>query len=151
MALPISASRPLSKEKAAAVLRPQSKRQVVCHFSNNDNGRGDGSSSNDDDCNNGDGDGSGKNILGIILMETRNSLPEYTGNFYLPQWLAYPDVHPYDIFWRMGIGEDYVMKYGKWLYSISKEAQREYRRYFKPPKGWEDWEDEEDEGHGNKY
>ena len=91
------------------------------------------------------GDGGGKNMLGIVLMEIRNSLPEYTGTFYLPQWLAYPDVHPYDIFWRMGTGEDYIMKYGEWFYSISEDAQKEYKRYFKPPKDWEDGEDEEDD------
>jgi len=92
------------------------------------------------------GNDSGKNMLGTILMKVRNSLPDYTGTFYLPQWLAYPDVHPYDIFWRMGTGEDYIMKYGKWFYSISEDAQREYKRYFKPSKDWEDTDDEEDEG-----
>ncbi|WP_379138316.1 NADAR family protein [Paenibacillus sp. sgz500958] len=83
------------------------------------------------------GDGTGKNMLGVILMEIRSSLPEYTGEFYLPQWIAYPDIHPYDIFWRMGMGEGYVMEYGQWFYGLSKEAQEEYNHYFVPPREWE--------------
>lgn len=83
------------------------------------------------------GDGSGKNMLGIILMEVRNSLPEYTGTYFQPQWIAYPGVHPYEMFWRMGSGEDYVMNLGQWFYSLSEEARREYNRYYKPPKDWE--------------
>ncbi len=83
------------------------------------------------------GDGSGKNMLGVILMELRNSLEGYSEKFYLPQWLAYPNIHPYDMFWRMGEGETYVMNLAEWFYKLSTEAQREYETYFVAPKEWE--------------
>ncbi|WP_281886537.1 NADAR family protein [Paenibacillus sp. YYML68] len=54
------------------------------------------------------GDGTGKNMLGLILMEVRNSLEEYEEEFYLPQWMAFPGIHPFDMFWRKGKGEEYV-------------------------------------------
>lgn len=83
------------------------------------------------------GNGSGKNMLGKILMEFRNNLDEYTGEFYLPQWLSYLDIHPLDMFWRMGTGETYVMKLAEWFDKLSPEAQKEYESYFTPPKEWE--------------
>lgn len=84
------------------------------------------------------GDGKGKNMLGKILMEVRNSLEGYSEKFYLPQWIAYPGIHPYDMFWRMGEGETYVMYLAEWFYKLSPKSQREYERYFVPPKEWED-------------
>lgn len=83
------------------------------------------------------GDGTGLNMLGKILMDVRKHLQGYTEEFYLPQWIAYPNIHPYDMFWRMGVGESYTMNYGKWFYSLSTQAQKEYNRYFTPPKEWE--------------
>lgn len=87
------------------------------------------------------GDGTGINMLGKMLMEVRGCLPEYKGEFYLPQWITYPNIHPYDMFWRMGGGEDYVMKLAQWFYGLSKEAQIEYESYFTPPKEWREQED----------
>lgn len=87
------------------------------------------------------GDGTGLNMLGKILMDIRNNLDEYTGKFYLPQWIAYPNIHPYDMFWRMGEGESYVMKFAQWFYSLSKEAQKEYNGYFASPKEWKEIDD----------
>lgn len=84
------------------------------------------------------GDGTGKNMLGIILMKIRASIKEFDGRFFLPQWLAYPDIHPDDMFWRMGTGEIYVIQFAEWFYSLTQEAQNEYNRYFIPPKEWEE-------------
>lgn len=84
------------------------------------------------------GDGTGLNMLGKILMDIRNNLNDYSENFYLPQWIAYPNIHPLDMFWRMGEGEDYVMKFAQWFYNLSKEAQKEYNNYFLPPKEWKE-------------
>lgn len=82
------------------------------------------------------GDGTGQNRLGAILMEVRQSLPEYDGRFYLPPWLAYPGVHPFSLHWRMGGGEDYIMKFGEWLNGLSAAARREYMAYFAPEPPW---------------
>ncbi len=76
------------------------------------------------------GDGSGKNMLGIILMEVRNSLEDYKEEFYLPQWMVFPDVDPFSMFWRMGRGEDYIINFGRRLHEMPHEAKEEYWKYF---------------------
>lgn len=85
----------------------------------------------------GDGcDGQGQNMLGKLLMEIRNSLEEYVPAFFLPQWIAYPDIHPFSIGWRMGAGESYLMYLGEWRRKQSPEALKEYDDYFTPPEEW---------------
>lgn len=84
------------------------------------------------------GDGTGKNMLGRILMDIREGLPGYTGVFYVPQWIAYPGIHPLDSFWRRREGEGYILELDEWFYSLTDVAQREYRRYFVPPKEWDE-------------
>jgi ribA/ribD-fused uncharacterized protein len=78
---------------------------TIIEQTNNDSFWGDG------------GDGKGHNNLGKILMEVRNRLDEYVPEFFLPQWIAFPDIHPFSIGWRMGMGEDYLMYFqcnGDW-------------------------------------
>ncbi|MDQ0112430.1 NADAR family protein [Paenibacillus harenae] len=76
------------------------------------------------------GDGTGKNMLGLILMEIRNSLEGYKDEFHLPQWMTFPEVEPFSIFWRMGRGEDFMITFHKWLDGMSEEARKEYWKYF---------------------
>lgn len=83
------------------------------------------------------GDGSGKNVLGELLMKLRSSYDEYDGKFYLPQWIEFPNIHPLDMFWRMGVGEDYVMHVYEWTKKWGEIATREYERYFPYPEEWE--------------
>lgn len=75
------------------------------------------------------GDGTGQNKLGLILMEIRNSLEGYREEYYLPQWRAYPEVDPFSMFWRMGGGEDYIIRLSQWLGAMPEEARNEYWRY----------------------
>lgn len=82
------------------------------------------------------GDGTGQNKLGQILMQIRNDLEGYSPVFLLPQWIAYPEHHPYSMFWRMGAGEDYVMHLWQWRKGLSEDAKREYDSYFSPPGDW---------------
>lgn len=82
------------------------------------------------------GDGSGQNKLGILLMELRSSYEDFDNEFYLPQWLAYPDKSPYDMFWRMGVGEDYTYKLHKWSEKWGRKAYEEYKKYFAVPDEW---------------
>ena len=40
-----------------------------------------------------------------------------------PLWLAYPEIERYSIGWRMGYGEDYLFRFGRWLDALSSEEQ----------------------------
>ena len=42
-----------------------------------------------------------------------------------PLWLAYPEIERYSIGWRMGYGEDYLFRFGRWLDALSSEEQAE--------------------------
>jgi hypothetical protein len=57
-------------------------------------------------------------------------------NILLPQWIAFPDIHPFSIGWRMGIGEDYLMNLWEWRKKQSPDAMKEYDEYFVLPKEW---------------
>lgn len=82
------------------------------------------------------GDGMGQNKLGKLLMKLRDSYEEYDGKFYLPQWVVYPKISPSDMFWRMGVGEDYIYKLYAWAKKWGNKATQEYKNYFIPPKEW---------------
>lgn len=87
------------------------------------------------------GNGQGQNMLGKLLMEIRNGLVEYKPVFFLPPWIAFPDMHPLSIGWRMGKGETYLQFLWEWREQLSSEAKHEYNNYFPPPKEWAelDW------------
>ncbi|WP_246314278.1 NADAR family protein [Paenibacillus foliorum] len=82
------------------------------------------------------GNGQGQNMLGKLLMEIRNGLDGYAPEFFLPQWVAFPDIHPFSIGWRMGAGEDYLMYLWEWRKKQLPEAIKEYDEYFTPPEQW---------------
>ncbi|UQZ37546.1 DUF1768 domain-containing protein [Paenibacillus sp. PK3_47] len=82
------------------------------------------------------GNGQGGNMLGKLLMEIRNGLEEYVPEFFLPQWIVYPEIEPFSIGWRMGYGEDYLIHLWEWREQQSPEALREYDAYFTPPEEW---------------
>lgn len=87
------------------------------------------------------GDGSGKNMLGILLMELRTQLknlcPEV--NWPFPPWVAFPEIDPEDMFWRMGLGDDFSYSWVQWFHSQDKAIQLQYRKCFPPNEGWEDF------------
>ena len=60
-----------------------------------------------------------------------------------PPWFMFPDTHPYEIGWRMGDGEFYVMVFSEWWEREKRgydEAQRiEYFRKWPPPPRWLPW------------
>jgi ribA/ribD-fused uncharacterized protein len=66
----------------------------------------------------------GLNLLGFALMEVRNFLREngrfnYLQNTIQPPWKKYPGIHPYDIFWRMGVGETHIMKFSEYYDALT--------------------------------
>ncbi|WP_461451243.1 NADAR family protein [Mucilaginibacter sp.] len=81
------------------------------------------------------GDGSGGNMLGIILMRVREELslisPE--PDMIFPPWIAFPSVDQADMFWRMGLGENYLLKLNTYM---TKYGREEYVTKFPEPEEW---------------
>lgn len=71
----------------------------------------------------------GLNLLGFALMEARNVLNEI-GHFDIlknevsPPWIAFPGIHPVDLFWRMGKGEDYLLIFYKYYTSLTDRDKK---------------------------
>lgn len=86
----------------------------------------------------------GLNLLGFALMEVRDFFKNF-GHFkplqgaIAPPWKKYPGIHPYDAFWRMGSGEDYVINVGKYLYGLSERDYTIYQMSYPPPAVWNDY------------
>lgn len=61
-------------------------------------------------------DGNGKNRLGKLLEEVRLIIRDISKDpdLVLPPWIAFPNVSQFDLFWRMGIGEDYLTQWSKY-------------------------------------
>jgi N-glycosidase YbiA len=80
------------------------------------------------------GDGSGQNKLGKLLMKVRDRFAGPTQpKFLVPPWTRWPTVENGDLFYRMGIGEGYLMEWWKWRKSLSRLALTHYDQYFPPP------------------
>jgi N-glycosidase YbiA len=83
------------------------------------------------------GDGSGTNRLGQLLEQVRSELVnDNTPAFIAPPWIAYPDVEPSDLFWRMGSGEDYITEASLFKIKLLPEARADYDAYFPVPDEW---------------
>lgn len=87
------------------------------------------------------GDGSGKNRLGTLLVEAREALRKINKDpkLTLPPWLAFPHIDSKDMFWRMGIGENYMYLWSR--YYLSHEDQMAYQSTFPPTGSWKGFYD----------
>ena len=56
-----------------------------------------------------------------------------------PPWLMYPHILNGSIGWRMGYGEDYLMRFQEWFRNLSDEDQLEYKEMFPGPLDWIGW------------
>lgn len=86
----------------------------------------------------------GLNLLGYALMETRNLLNglgdfKQLNNPVLPPWLAHPEIEPGSIGWRMGYGEDHMIKLSKYFNELSESEQLIYQLTFPARGDWKDW------------
>lgn len=70
------------------------------------------------------------------MLENKKILP--------PPWIAYPEIEPYSIGWRMGYGEDYMGKWHTWFHTLTEEEQRAYESLFPEPVIWTGWWTSED-------
>ncbi len=84
------------------------------------------------------GDGSGKNVLGILLMELRKELSVIARNpeWVFPPWIAFPEIHPSDMFWRMGRGEEYIETWFNWYKVQEISTQKKYEIHFSSKGDW---------------
>lgn len=83
--------------------------------------------------------GSGQNMLGKLLMELRAELLAITSDIDLvfPPWIAFPSVDQFDIFWRMGLGEDYMDKWSTYFSDLKDSTT--YIQMFPEPEDWKDF------------
>ena len=81
------------------------------------------------------GDGSGKNMLGLILMRVRAELSSISPDpdLIFPPWIAFPSTDQADMFWRMGLGENYLLKLNMYM---TKHGREEYMTKFPEPEEW---------------
>jgi len=58
-----------------------------------------------------------------------------------PLWARYPRVHPLDIHWRMGGGEDYKCLFNVWVTAQrwNEDDRIAYLRRWDPPYSWLEW------------
>ena len=79
------------------------------------------------------GNGEGKNRLGELLMQVRSELHALHPNphMILPPWISFPHIDAADLFWRMGLGEDALMKWSKYYRTLPDKQS--YQQQFPEP------------------
>lgn len=82
------------------------------------------------------GDGTGKNMLGKLLMKVREELKSINSDSenILPPWLAFPGIDQHDMFWRMGLGENYMYFWSRYYLGIINKSN--YHQLFPEPESW---------------
>ena len=83
------------------------------------------------------GDGKGENMLGKLLMRVREMIREINDDphIVLPPWIAFSDIDSHDMFWRMGLGENYMYVWSR--YYLNNENKVKYQELFPEPTDWE--------------
>lgn len=89
----------------------------------------------------------GTNLLGYALMEVRDILNKIgyfqaLENPILPPWIAHPEFDRHDIAWRMGYGEEHLIKLWKYLDSLSETEMIIYKLTFPEIGDWNGWYEE---------
>jgi len=56
-----------------------------------------------------------------------------------------PEIERFSIGWRMGYGEDYMMKRDNWYLALSDEESSAYRELFPEPPTWKGFWNDDDE------
>jgi len=90
------------------------------------------------------GNGSGKNKLGKLLMEVRRKVNSLSSDnsVVFPPWIAFPKVSQFDLFWRMGFGEEYLSQWSKYYLNLKDKEKEKYEKEFAPDSNWEGIYDE---------
>lgn len=83
----------------------------------------------------------GQNFLGFALMEVRDFLKTF-GTFQLPKdapqppWVKYPGIDIFDMFWRMGAGEDCITSWSNYFQKLPPREQTIYELTYPQPLQW---------------
>lgn len=87
------------------------------------------------------GDGNGLNKLGFLLMRVRKIIREINNDskIVMPPWVAFPKVDQHDMFWHMGLGENYLYTWSHYYQAIENKEQ--YQQLFPVTIGWEGFYD----------
>jgi len=86
----------------------------------------------------------GENLLGFALMEVRDFLKGF-GQFkpldsaMLSPWVQYQGIDAKDMFWRMGKGEDYLLKFIRYYDALSERDKTIYQLLNPAPYNWADF------------
>ena len=88
----------------------------------------------------------GQNLLGFALMEVRDFLKQFSlfkplGNTIESPWTKFPNIDNNDMFWRMGMGEDYLMKFYKYYSGLNDRDKVIYKLTNPEPYAWTDFYD----------
>ncbi|MBO9633170.1 MAG: NADAR family protein [Chitinophagaceae bacterium] len=86
----------------------------------------------------------GTNLLGFALMEVRDFLLEFgdipgDDGEIIPPWRMYPGIHPSDMFYRMGEGEEYVTRLSAQFGTLDRRARVVYYLNNPAPYEWKDF------------
>jgi len=75
-------------------------------------------------------------MLGRLLVEIREELKLVNPNIdvILPPWLAFPEVDQKDMFWRMGLGENYLYVWSRYYLTLKNKSN--YHKQFPEPENW---------------
>jgi ribA/ribD-fused uncharacterized protein len=88
----------------------------------------------------------GENLLGFVLMATRDFLKEF-GHFkplvnsVQPPWTKFPNVDRSDTFWKMGKGEDYLIHFYKYYGGLSDRERTIFNLTNPAPHDWSEFYD----------
>ena len=83
----------------------------------------------------------GQNLLGFVLMETRDFLKEFghfkpVENAMQAPWIKFPNINDKDCFWRMGLGEEYLVQFSKYYSSLNERDKTIYKLTNPSPHDW---------------
>ena len=86
----------------------------------------------------------GQNLLGFILMATRDFLKEFghfknLNNSLQPPWRHFENVDSNDMFWTMGKGEEYLTNFAKYYLALNEREKTIYKMTNPALYEWTDW------------
>ena len=86
----------------------------------------------------------GQNLLGFALMEVRDFFTRYghfknLENIVNPPWRDHPNIDSHDLFWRMGVGEEAIMRFSNYYSRLSKRDKTIFELTNPAPYNWKDF------------
>lgn len=84
--------------------------------------------------------GDGENKLGLLLCKVRDDICcTLNTGVILPPWIKYKGISREDLFWRMGIGESYIMEWFEDWNKLTISEKENYKNQHPAPSEWADF------------